>query len=525
MRNEEAMAKFKTDPLLFVFTMWHLEPQPIKPEYKNQVRELIATSHAEWEEAKKNIHGYMFGEFVKGRHLTWQQWVFFLCLEKALKGDASRRISAVSGHGTGKSCDMSMVILWFLFCFYNAQIPCTAPTSDQMYDILWKEIAVWLHRMPPQISILYQWESSHVRMQQSPETWFARAKTASKENPEALAGVHGDNVCMIIDEASGVFEQIFNTAEGALTNENILVIMVSNGTRDYGYFYDSHHKMKELWQNIAFDSEESPIVDKKYMESMAARHGADSVEYGIRVKGQFPGEAIMDDEGYIRLIETSRVHFAPTTGWEFRPNAMMGVDPSGDGDDTTAMFIRDQFKAMRIFKEMKSTAKSVAAKAITFIKHYDLSSRNVGVDNFGIGADVGKEAALESKGKIDLNTINTGDPCEDPDEKEMFINVRAMLYWKLRTWALAGGEIGDIKEVREEIESLFYKRAVGGKIQMMPKLLMKKKGFKSPDNMDALSLTFLGDVVSEREEKEARRGTEDTSFNETDDILDRFRMM
>jgi len=38
-------------------------------------------------------------------------------------------------------------------------------------------------------------------MKEHPEIWFARAKTSSKENTEALAGVHADWVAPIVDEA------------------------------------------------------------------------------------------------------------------------------------------------------------------------------------------------------------------------------------------------------------------------------------------------------------------------------------
>jgi len=36
--------------------------------------------------------------------------------------------------------------------------------------------------------------NGYIRMGASPEDWFASAKTARKENPEALAGVHGEYV-------------------------------------------------------------------------------------------------------------------------------------------------------------------------------------------------------------------------------------------------------------------------------------------------------------------------------------------
>ena len=124
-------------------------------------------------------------KFIKGKHVTKHQVALLEAVETAMKDKAPRRISVSSGHGCGKSCCLSWLILWFLFCYKEAQIPCTAPTSEQMNDVLWKELAKWLNRMPDWARQKYEWTYSHIRITDAPETWFARAKTARKENPEA----------------------------------------------------------------------------------------------------------------------------------------------------------------------------------------------------------------------------------------------------------------------------------------------------------------------------------------------------
>jgi len=82
---------------------------------------------------------------------------------------------------------MSMLVLWFLFTHPNCKIPCTAPTQAQMYDVLWSEISKWIEQMPEGVKEQFEHTSDHVTMKESPKTWFARAKTGKKENPEALA--------------------------------------------------------------------------------------------------------------------------------------------------------------------------------------------------------------------------------------------------------------------------------------------------------------------------------------------------
>lgn len=512
--------RMQKSPIFFIETMWKLTPQRVKPEYQHKINEILSLDWEAWDEGKREINKSWFEPFVKGRDITWQQWIILLCIEKALRGKASRKISIASGHGIGKSGSISWIILWFLFCYYDAQVPCTAPTADQMYDVLWKELSLWINRLPEGAKSKYEWGADHIRMSESPATWFARAKTSSKENTEALAGVHSDHVLTIADEASGIPEQVYNTAEGAWTSGNILVILISNPTRINGYFYDTHHKLKHLWQTMRFSSIDSPIVDDDYESKIAERHGRDSTEYGIRVLGLFPKEDSMDDSGYVSLLNDKNINERPDVGvHEFSSNSILGVDPAGDGDDKTSWIIRDQFKAKKLHEESKSTSKTIAEKTITFINQYNLMPHNVVVDAFGVGKDVGKEIAIASRGKMNVTTVNTGEKCDLDRDDELYINKRALSTWKMRVWLISGGEIIENKNLKEELLTLKYKRNLKGKIQIMPKVDMKKKyGYRSPNDADALSLTFLKEIYSEVEQAHAQELLNSLDFDPFDVI-------
>lgn len=490
-------------------TVFRVVPQPCKPEYRKELSDIMELEWEEWDKRKYEITADWFGDydqvsrsydwfdFQKGKHITWQQMMILLSVEKATRKKANNKISISSGHGIGKSSCISWVILWFLFINYDAQVPCTAPTATQMHDVLWKELSIWIDKMPKGIKEKYDWNKDYIRMTESPNTWFARAKTSSKENSEALAGVHANHVLTIADEASGVEEQIFNTAEGAWTSGNILVILISNPTRINGYFYDTHHKLKDDWQTLIFSSIESPIVDKDYESKIAKRHGRDSQEYGIRVLGKFPKEDSMDDSGYVSLLTDRSIGDQPDFGEAigFQNNAVLGVDPSGDGDDKTSFVLRDHLKAKKLFEEGRSNSKTIAEKIITFVTQYDLDPQNVVVDAFGVGMDVAKEVAIATKGRMNVSTVNVGDESDWDEDKELYINKRAEAYYKMKKWFVQGGEIIENKNMKEELTTIKYKRNIKGKIQIMPKEMMKKKyGYKSPNDADALSLTFLRDI-------------------------------
>jgi hypothetical protein len=424
-------------------------------------------------------------KFVKGKHITWQQDDILQAVEDAINNKKFRRIAVKSGHGIGKSTTLAWLILWFLFCYLDAQIPCTAPTENQMYDVLWKELAKWLKLMPLEIQSLYEWSNTYIRIKERPETWFARAKTARKEAPEALAGVHGDFVMFVIDEASGVPEEIFNTAEGALTNKDILVLMISNPTRLIGYFYEAFHKDGKNWQQLSFNSNESPIVDREFVQRISEKHGENSDEYKIRVMGDFPSEEGIDEKGFVNLFTTDEIKFTQETNFV---RTRMGIDPSGEGQDETAWAVRDEFKGGIVGTERTSNPKSIAEKTLTLMEKYKSDAKDIFIDNFGVGANVSQEIAL-TPFQYKTNGINVGEKGKD----ELYLNIRAEAYYSIKSWFRKGGSLIDDTfghQLKEELLQVKFKRNLQGKIQIMSKDEMRKQGIPSPNKADAFMLTF-----------------------------------
>ncbi len=483
---DDIVKESQKSPIFFIKAMWGLNPQPVKDEYKDEVNKLL--------EEKEPLKSKYFEKFIKGEHITWQQWLVLLGIEKALRKEGAKRLSIASGHGIGKSCVLSWLLIWYLFCFKQSQIPCTAPTSEQMNDVLWKEVAKWIIKLPEGIKEKFEWTTTHIRISESPETWFARAKTARKEAPEALAGMHGDYVMMLIDEASGVPEEIFNTAEGALTEENTLVVMISNPTRTIGYFYDSHHRDKKNWQTFQFSSIESPLPSDEYTNRIVEKHGENSDEYKIRVLGLFPDLNTMDDSGYVPLLMVNDI--VQTIDANFVGILAMGIDPAGEGKNETAWVVRDSFKAKLVVKEPISNEKSIAQKTLTLMDYYGITQENVFVDNFGTGANVGKELALCG---VSVQSLNVGMKADDPS---MYINKRAEAYHLMKQWLRTGGELLQHKDW-EQLLKIMYRKETSGKMKIMSKLEMKKKyGFESPDVADALMLTFTRKYLASKKIKQ-----------------------
>ncbi|KWT72244.1 MULTISPECIES: hypothetical protein [unclassified Variovorax] len=228
----------------------------------------------------------LFAQEVLGADPTDQQWDASRNLVKR------RRVSIRSGHGTGKSTFMAWCVLWFLACYFPAKVPATAPTAHQLEDVLWSEIAKWHRTMKekyPALGGQFTWSAGAFRMASAPNESFSVARTSRPERPEALQGFHSENILFLIDEASGVSDNVFEVAEGALSTDGAFVVMAANPTRQSGYFFDSHHKMRGAWAALHWDGEASPMVSRAYIENMAKKYGRQSSVFKVRVKGEFVG--------------------------------------------------------------------------------------------------------------------------------------------------------------------------------------------------------------------------------------------
>jgi len=441
------------DPFLFIKTMRWLEPQErLEP-------------------------------FFKWKHITRQQASIVQMVKNAVNGIGKRKISIRSWKGIGKSSILAMIIIRFLFCYYDSLVPITAPNQTQLYDALRKEISLRLWLLPKEIQALFEKTTNYLRVIERFGTWYARAKTSRKESPEALAGVHSDNMLIVCDEASWIPEEVFEPAKGGMTGENVIFLMIGNPIRTEWYFYNSHNKLKDSFETAVFSSLESPIVNNDYINDIANEYGVDSDEYRYNILGEFPKEDWFDDGGWLPLLHERDLNLTPNA--EFEPFRMW-IDPSWWGWDQSAFVGRDTFKARVLSLEDKSDTKSIAWRWLTLNTEYHIDEEQTYVDNFWVWANVAQEYAMAGKRVVGINVGNSA------RDNKRFKNIRAEAYWNLRERIKRWWEL--VNHPRwQELTRIKYKRDLAGKIQIMPKAEMKKKYGASPDVCDALMLTFIDD--------------------------------
>lgn len=404
-------------------------------------------------------------------------------------GRGERKISVRSGHGTGKSTALSWSMLWFCLFRFPNKVVVTAPTTAQLYDALFAELKRWIGELPEALSILLEVKADRVELVAAPSEAFISARTSRAEQPEALAGVHSDNVMLVVDEASGVPEQVFEAASGSMSGHNATTILAGNPTRSSGTFYETHTRLKDHWLTLHWSCIDSARVSKEFVEEMATRYGIDSNAYRIRVLGEFP---LGDDDTIIplHLAEAAKNRdIEPTT--TNRP--IWGLDVARFGSDRTTLAKRrgsvvSEVETWQGLDLMQTTGR-VKAQYDGLIP----SERptEILVDVIGLGSGVFDR--LRELG-MPVRAINVS---EAPAFGNTYNNLRTELIFRVRGWLeQRGSRLPNDAELIAEMTSIRYSYASNGKMKAESKDDMRRRGLRSPDKADAVFLTFAGDAAT-----------------------------
>lgn len=406
-------------------------------------------------------------------------------LSDIAKGE--RKISVRSGHGTGKSTTFSWAMLWFALTRFPFKVVVTAPTSGQLFDALFAELKRWINELPPQLQMLLEVKADRISLAARPSEGFISARTSRAETPEALAGVHSEHVMLVVDEASGVPEQVFEAAAGSMSGHNAVTLLASNPTRSSGTFYETQTRLSGSWKTHHWSCLMSPLVSKDFIEEMKLRYGEESNAYRIRVLGEFP---LADDDTIIpfHLID------AAVNRDVSMPNEkpIWGLDVARFGSDKTALVKRRGNVLVDIAQwqglDLMQTVGRVKAEYDALPMH-DRPSQII-VDVIGMGGGVVdrlRELGLPVRG------VNVA---ETPSMAGTYLNLRAELWFKVKAW-LEGraSKLPRNETLIAELASIRYGFQSTGKIKAESKEDMKKRGIASPNIADALCLTMAGDAV------------------------------
>ena len=400
-------------------------------------------------------------------------------LNSAVKKDS--RLAVKSCTASGKTAALVWLVYYFLCCHPNCRGLVTAPTASQLFRVFRSELILWHGRMEPVMRDLFEIMNEKIFLVGRKDTQYFSWVTGSTDNKESFAGLHADKVVLMVDEASALPKEIFDTLYGTLSYGDTSFILVSNPVRAEGPFYDifANAKSKSVWDTLTFTSYGSPNVDKEWIEEIIEYYGKDSDFFKMRCMGEFP---LMSEAQFINvsLIDEAIDRQLLPQDYHHFPR-ILGCDVARFGNDSSVIVDRQGPKLHNIlfFKGLDTVAFTEK-----ILQYYKASQYvNVCVDGIGVGSGV-----VDQLKRFNLPVIDVNVSCKSSDPKTYF-NLRSQLYGEVRDW-LPGADLPNHKELRDDLIGINY--SYNNKLQIIleSKKEMKRRGDKSPDFGDALALSF-----------------------------------
>jgi hypothetical protein len=401
------------------------------------------------------------------------------------------KVTVKAGHGVGKTAVASWAALWFVPLFPDCKVGATAPSAQQLHDVLMAEIAKWHGRMNPWFrnQLVVTGKSLHVKGAE--KTQFLTARTARPESPDALQGLHATNMAFIIEESFGVADSIYEVARGALTTKGARALLIGNPTATSGYAYNTFHRNAHMWRRFTLSCTNSKLADQNYVEEMRQEWGEDSDVYRVRVLGEFPQSSI--NQLIPRtLVETAMNRKLARHEYEFAP-VVLGVDPAWEGDDRSVVVMRQGLasKCLGVFAKMDS--QTLGDLVNQWWTQYKAAACFI-----DIGWGSGVIDYLRRLGRNPM-PVNFGGASSSP----MYHNKRTQMWFDMLQWLESGGTLWPASQGSETrgadavVTDLTAPQCFilpNGKKALESKKDMKRRGLRSPDIGDALALTFAAPV-------------------------------
>lgn len=398
------------------------------------------------------------------------------------------QVATVSGHDVGKTALLSWLSIWAISTRENTRGRATANTEKQLRTIFWSELAKWNRLFIG--NFLFEWTAtSYYRKDPATlATWRLDAMPWSETNLDAFSGLHnyGGRVFVIFDEASGIHDGVWERVDGVMheADTELIWIACSNGTKNHGRFFDCFNRFSTSWITREVDSRSVSFTNKDKINKAISEWGEDSDYVRVRYLGRFPRA------GSTQLIATETIRSARTRAiqsYHFEA-LVLGVDVARFGSNESVLRFRRGKDARTIPSQHYRglSTDELGDKVATAILQHECDG--VFIDEGGVGGGVVDWVRRLGHSVIGVNF--GGKAGSYPNGIPVF-NKRAEMYVALREWFREGGCIEDSEDLEKQLASIEYFFRSGKKeIQLIPKEDMEKDGFDSPDDGDALALTF-----------------------------------
>jgi hypothetical protein len=445
--------------------------------------------------------------------------------EEILRSVRDHRLTAVqSSHGVGKSFALSRVVGFYLDNYPAGDfvVITTAPTWNQVKAVLWRYIGqmVEAHELPGYVTQNAQWKIGNELV--------AIGRKPADRNEQGFQGIHGrKGIIGVIDEASGVDDQIWNALDSMASTNASRIIAIGNPDSISSRFNKVCTGQERNWNRIHISSYDAPwytgevipeemaegLVDAIWVQDKVERWGEESAIFKIKVLGEF---ADLDESAVIpmpwiraanqRWLDWQDLSLEEREASPIIGRQVLGVDVGHKGADKTVIVTRQGHHVSNIEQWSKRDTVAVAG----LVKdRLILHPRAVAVvDAIGIGAGVVDQLRHMGQ-KVVPFVSSAATRRRDATGTQGFNNSRSAAYWHLRELLdpAMGARLAfpPNDDLLRDLSVPRYEVIHGGRIKIESKDDIKKRLGHSPDLADALVYAFWIDHV-ERDYPEGRQG-------------------
>ena len=405
----------------------------------------------------------------------------------------NRRVAVKSGNGLGKGYCAAVAALWFLYCHDPAIVLTTAPTFRQVRHILWRQIRGLYRRASDVLGgkmLDTRWELAEDRY----------AIGLSADTADQFQGFHSPNMFIIVDEAEGVSDEIYEAIEAVMTSAAPRLLLIGNPTGIDGAFRRAFYEERAIYYTMTISALDSPnliagevvipgLATADWVEERRLAWGEEDPIFRSRILGEFSENS---DDTLIRLSDIEAAARRQLLGpAEYalpdhpgQEEVVMAVDVARFGSDRSVILYRRGNRVEDICTFRKLDTMQFAARIAAAIKQH--GPARVYIDEIGVGAGVVdrlKEQGFPVQGvNVALRAKQAG----------QFTNLRAEGYWRLRELFESGAiAIPNDSELIGELAALRYHYDKLQRLSLESKDGMRERGLPSPDKADALMLSFV----------------------------------
>jgi hypothetical protein len=418
------------------------------------------------------------------------------------------KVAVKACHASSKTFTAADAVL--LSLLFGGDVLTTAPTWTQVEQVLWGAVR---RAVENSVFPIKEWGDINRTEIRLPTGEFAIG--LSTDQAVRFQGYHSREdsfLLVVMDEAPGVLPGIYEAIEGISAGGDVRRLYIGNPVIASGPFYDIFAGETLDWDRYTIDAFTTPnlhgldldallalsddeldeserpyLVTRRWVYERYYEWGEDHPLWQSRVRGAFP------EQSEDALISLAWLEAAKRRPAEYQanggPEIVAGIDVAGPGEDETVCVIRQGAAVLDLRWFAHADARGPVMEMLQHWRPKGL--KTVNVDDAGIGHYFLEHLKDNLGTSVTVAGINVGESPTMPDAAEKYRNLKAEMYWALRS-RIRDGDFAGLTDQRtiSQLAGIRYSHDARGRVQIESKDDARKRGVKSPDRAEAIALAF-----------------------------------